>query len=127
TPADQELAESFLEYSMSVVYSRAIPSIDGLKPVQRRILFGMMDAGWTHDKNFVKVSRIAGEVMGNLHPHGDSSISDALVKLAQPFYINVPMIEGYGNFGDATGSPAAAARYIEARLSKAADFVLREI
>lgn len=127
TPADQELAESFLEYSMSVVYSRAIPSIDGLKPVQRRILFGMMDAGWTHDKNFVKVSRIAGEVMGKLHPHGDSSISDALVKLAQPFYINVPMIEGYGNFGDATGSPAAAARYIEARLSKAADFVLREI
>ena len=127
TPANEELSHSFLEYSMSVVYSRAIPSIDGFKPVQRRILYGMYDAGWTADKNFVKVSRVAGEVMGKLHPHGDSSISDALVKLAQPFYSNVPFVEGYGNFGDISGSGAAAARYIESKLSKAADFVLPEI
>lgn len=127
TSAAQELSESFLEYSMSVVFSRAIPSIDGFKPVQRRILFGMWDSGWTNDKNFVKVSRVAGQVMGVLHPHGDSSISDALVKLAQPFYSKVPTVEGYGNFGDVSGSSPAAARYIECKLSKAAEFVLREI
>lgn len=127
TPAKEELSHSFLEYSMSVVYSRALPSIDGLKPVQRRILYGMHDAGWTHDKNYVKVSRVAGEVMGKFHPHGDSSISDALVKLAQPFYSNIPFIDGYGNFGDVSGSPAAAARYIECKLSKAASYVLPEI
>lgn len=127
TSASQELSESFLEYSMSVVYSRAIPSIDGFKPVQRRILYGMWNAGWTHDKNFVKVSRIAGEIMGIYHPHGDSSISDALVKLGQPFYSNLPYMDTYGNWGDVSGSGAAAARYIEGKLSKAAEFLLREI
>lgn len=125
--APMELASSFLEYSMSVVFSRAIPSIDGFKPVQRRIIYGMGEAGWTHDKNFVKVSRVAGQVMGLYHPHGDSSISDALVKLAQPFYSKVPFIDPFGNFGDVTGSSAAASRYIESKLSKAAEFVLRDI
>lgn len=126
--ASEELAESFLEYSMSVVYSRAIPSVeDGLKPVQRRILYGMYDAGWTSEKNYVKVSRIAGEIMGKYHPHGDSSISDALVKIGQPFYSQVPFVDSYGNWGDVSGSSPAAARYIEGKLSKAAEYILREI
>ena len=127
TPADKEVGQAFLEYSLSVVYSRAIPSIDGFKPVQRRILYGMHDAGWTHEKNFIKVSRVAGEIMGKYHPHGDSSISDALVKLVQPFYSKVPFIDGYGNMGDITGSSPAAARYTESKLSKAAEFILSEI
>lgn len=126
-PADDEVGKAYLRYSMSVVYSRAIPSIDGLKPVQRRILYGMFQQGWTHDKPYVKVSRAGGEVMGVYHPHGNTSIEDAIVKLGQSFYLNTPLIDGYGNFGDITGSEAAAARYIECRLSKAAQFVLREM
>lgn len=128
TPAAEEVSKSFLEYSMSVVYSRAlVAATDGLKPVQRRILYAMSLEGMTHDKNFVKATRPVASTMGNFHPHGDSSIFEALVKLVQPFYLNIPLVEGYGNFGDISGSGAAAPRYVECRLSKAAQWVLQEV
>ncbi len=127
-PMDVEVSKSFLEYSMSVVYSRALPSIiDGLKPVQRRILYSMYEEGFTPDKGFVKSAKPTASAMGNYHPHGDSSIYMALVKLAQPFYINVPLVEGYGNFGDVTGSGPASSRYTECRLSKDSLFLLTEL
>lgn len=112
TPVNEEVSKSFIEYSMSVVYSRALPdAIDGLKPVARRILFSMFKDGYTPDKNFVKSARTVGTVMATLHPHGDSSIYDAMVKLAQPFYQRCRLVEGYGNWGDAGGASAAASRY----------------
>lgn len=127
-PLDTEVAKSYMEYSMSVVYSRALPSIiDGLKPVQRRILFSMQEEGFTAEKNFVKSAKPVASTMGNYHPHGDSSIYNALVKLAQPFYLNVPLVEGYGNFGDITGSGPASSRYTECKLSKEATFLLSEL
>jgi DNA gyrase subunit A len=124
----QEVSQSVMEYSMSVVYSRAIPSaVDGLKPVQRRVLYTMMQMGLTNDKSHMKSARPVGECMGKFHPHGDSSIYESLVKLAQPFYLNIPMVDGYGNFGDVSGSGAAAPRYTEARLAKEAAFMLQEV
>jgi DNA gyrase subunit A len=128
TPINDEVSKSFLEYTMAVVYSRALPdAIDGLKPVARRILFSMFRDGYTPDKNFVKSSRTVGNVMATLHPHGDSSIYDAMVKLAQPFYQNCRLVEGYGNWGDAGGARAAAPRYTESRLDKTALLTLSEI
>jgi DNA gyrase subunit A len=128
TPINDEVSKSFLEYTMAVVYSRALPdAIDGLKPVARRILFSMYRDGYTPDKNFVKSARTVGNVMATLHPHGDSSIYDAMVKLAQPFYQNCRLVEGYGNWGDAGGSRAASPRYTEARLDKTALLTLSEI
>lgn len=127
-PLNVEVSKSFLEYSMSVVYSRALPSvIDGLKPVQRRILYSMQEEGFSPDKNFVKCAKPVASTMGNYHPHGDSSIYMALVKLAQPFYLNVPLVEGYGNFGDVTGSGPAASRYTECKLSKESMLLLSEL
>ena len=127
-PLNTEVSKSFLEYSMSVVYSRALPDIvDGLKPVQRRILFSMNEEGYTPEKGFVKSAKPVASTMGNYHPHGDSSIYMALVKLAQPFYLNVPLVEGYGNFGDVTGSGPASSRYTECKLSKEALLVLSEL
>jgi DNA gyrase subunit A len=127
-PLDTEVSKSFLEYSMSVVYSRALPSIiDGLKPVQRRILYSMYEEGYTPDKGHVKSAKPVSSTMGNYHPHGDSSIYMALVKLAQPFYLNVPLVDGYGNFGDVTGSGPAASRYTEAKLSADALLLLSEL
>lgn len=127
-PLNAEVSKSYMEYSMSVVYSRALPSvIDGLKPVQRRILFSMQEEGFTAEKNFVKSAKPVASTMGNYHPHGDSSIYNALVKLAQPFYINVPLVEGYGNFGDVTGSGPASSRYTECKLSKEATLLLSEL
>ena len=115
-----EMQGSFLEYSYSVIYSRALPDArDGLKPVQRRIIFQMGEMGLRPDKGHVKSARVAGEVMGKLHPHGDSAIYDAMVRLAQPFTLRVPLIDGHGNFGSLDDGPAAA-RYTEARLSHAA-------
>ncbi|MFC4223677.1 DNA gyrase/topoisomerase IV subunit A [Lysinibacter cavernae] len=111
------MQDSFLEYAYSVIYSRALPDArDGLKPVQRRILYQMTDMGLRPDKGHVKSARVVGEVMGKLHPHGDSSIYDALVRLAQDFTLRVPMIDGHGNFGSLDDGPAAA-RYTEARLA----------
>ncbi len=116
----QEMEGSFLEYAYSVIYSRALPDArDGLKPVQRRILYMMTDMGLRPDKGHVKSARVVGEVMGKLHPHGDSSIYDALVRLAQGFAMRLPLIDGHGNFGSLDDGPAAS-RYTEARLAGAA-------
>ena len=115
-----EMESSFLEYAYSVIYSRALPDArDGLKPVQRRILFMMTDMGLRPEKGHVKSARVVGEVMGKLHPHGDSSIYDALVRLAQPFAMRLPLVDGHGNFGSLDDGPAAS-RYTEARLAGAA-------
>ena len=115
-----EMRTSFLEYAVSVIHARALPDArDGLKPVQRRILFQMDQLGLRPDKGHVKSQRVVGEVMGKLHPHGDSAIYDALVRLAQPFNLRVPLIDGHGNFGSLDDGPAAA-RYTEARLAPAA-------
>ncbi|MEJ1155519.1 DNA topoisomerase IV subunit A [Microbacterium marmarense] len=112
-----EMQGSFLEYAYSVIYSRALPDArDGLKPVQRRILFQMADMGLRPDRGHVKSARVVGEVMGKLHPHGDSAIYDALVRLAQPFSLRVPLVDGHGNFGSLDDGPAAS-RYTEARLA----------
>src|SRR5690554_2372142 len=115
-----EMESSFLEYAYSVIYSRALPDArDGLKPVQRRIIYTMGDMGLRPDRPYVKSSRVVGEVMGKLHPHGDSAIYDALVRMAQPFSLRLPLVDGHGNFGSLDDGPAAS-RYTEARLAPAA-------
>ncbi|WP_422391728.1 DNA gyrase/topoisomerase IV subunit A [Arthrobacter sp. N1] len=117
---EAEMEESFLEYAYSVIYSRALPDArDGLKPVQRRILYMMSDMGLRPDRGHVKSARVVGEVMGKLHPHGDSAIYDAMVRMAQDFSLRLPLIDGHGNFGSLDDGPAAA-RYTEARLAAAA-------
>ena len=114
------MQDSFLEYAYSVIYSRALPDArDGLKPVQRRILYSMADMGLRPDRGHVKCSRVVGEVMGKLHPHGDAAIYDALVRMAQPFSLRLPLVDGHGNFGSLDDGPAAP-RYTEARLAPAA-------
>jgi len=116
----QELSDSFLEYSYSVIYARALPDArDGLKPVQRRIIYQMGEMGLRPDRGHVKSARVSGEVMGKLHPHGDGAIYDAMVRMAQPFTLRVPLIDGHGNFGSLDDGPAAA-RYTETRLASAA-------
>ena len=115
-----EMRTSFLEYSYSVIYARALPDArDGLKPVQRRILFQMDQMGLRPDRGHVKSSRVVGDVMGRLHPHGDVAIYDAMVRLAQSFTMRVPLVDGHGNFGSLDDGPAAS-RYTEARLTPAA-------
>lgn len=127
-PLVEEMSKSFIAYAMAVNVSRAIPDVrDGLKPVHRRILFAMNDLGNTYDKPHKKCARIVGEVLGKYHPHGDSSVYDALVRLAQDFSINYPLVDGHGNFGSVDGHPAAAQRYTEARLSKIAGELLRDL
>ena len=123
-----EVKKSFIAYAMAVNVSRAIPDVrDGLKPVHRRILYAMNDMGNTYDKPTKKCARIVGEVLGKYHPHGDSAVYDALVRLAQDFTIRCPLIDGQGNFGSVDGDPAAAQRYTEARLSRIAGELLRDI
>lgn len=123
-----EMRTAYLDYAMSVIVSRAIPDLrDGLKPVHRRILFHMGDQGYTHDKSYRKSAKPVGEVMANYHPHGDSAIYDALVRMAQPFSMSLPLIEGQGNFGSMDGDPAAAMRYTESRLQKVAQALLQDI
>lgn len=125
---DNELKKSFIAYAMAVNVSRAIPDVrDGLKPVHRRILYAMHEMGLYNDKGYKKCAKIVGEVLGKYHPHGDSSVYYALVRLAQDFSINFPLVDGHGNFGSVDGDPAAAYRYTEARLSKLAAEMLREI
>ena len=125
---DNELKKSFIAYAMAVNVSRAIPDVrDGLKPVHRRILYAMHEMGLYNDKGYKKCAKIVGEVLGKYHPHGDISVYDALVRLAQDFSINFPLVDGHGNFGSVDGDPAAAYRYTEARLSKLAAEMLREI
>ncbi|MCC5959513.1 MAG: DNA gyrase subunit A [Rhodobacteraceae bacterium] len=124
----QEMRASYLDYAMSVIVSRAIPDLrDGLKPVHRRILYAMHDTGNTHDKPYRKSARAVGEVMGTYHPHGDSAIYDALVRMAQPFSMSLPLLDGQGNFGSMDGDNAAAMRYTEVRMDKAASALLADI
>ncbi|MFA5407546.1 MAG: DNA gyrase subunit A [Bacilli bacterium] len=118
----------FLDYSMSVIVSRALPDVrDGLKPVHRRIIYGMQELGTTYDKPHKKSARIVGDVMGKYHPHGDSSIYDAMVRMAQDFSYRYPLVDGHGNFGSLDGDGAAASRYTEARMSKIAAEMVRDI
>ena len=125
---NDEMKKSFIAYAMAVNVSRAIPDVrDGLKPVHRRILYSMNETGITSDKPHKKCARIVGDVLGKYHPHGDSSVYGALVRLAQDFAIRYPLVEGHGNFGSVDGDPPAAYRYTEARLSKLADEMLRDI
>jgi DNA gyrase subunit A len=123
-----EMQRSFLDYSMSVIVSRALPDArDGLKPVHRRVLYAMYDGGYRPDRGYVKCSRVVGDVMGNYHPHGDTSIYDTLVRLAQPWSMRAPLVDGQGNFGSPGNDMAAAMRYTEARLSPLAMEMLRDI
>ena len=125
---DEELKRSFIAYAMAVNKSRAIPDVrDGLKPVHRRILFSMHEMGLYSDKSYRKCARIVGDTLGKYHPHGDSSVYDALVRLAQDFTINFPLVDGHGNFGSVDGDPAAAMRYTEARLTKLAGEMLKDL
>jgi DNA gyrase subunit A len=125
---EQELRSSFLDYAMSVIVSRALPDVrDGLKPVHRRVLYGMHEAGMQPNRPFKKSARIVGDVMGSYHPHGDTAIYDTLVRLAQPFSMRYPLVDGQGNFGNIDDYPAAAMRYTESRLSRMATELLREI
>ena len=123
-----EMSESYLNYSMSVIVSRALPDVrDGLKPVHRRVLYGASDLGATWNRSHKKSARIVGEVLGKYHPHGDSSVYDSLVRMAQPWSLRYPLIDGQGNFGSIDGDNAAAMRYTEARMGKIAAEMLQDI
>ncbi|TXH33724.1 MAG: DNA gyrase subunit A [Rhodospirillaceae bacterium] len=125
---EEEMKRSYLDYAMSVIVSRALPDVrDGLKPVHRRILYGMREAGFDSTKSYKKSARAVGEVMGNYHPHGDQSIYDALVRMAQDFSMRLMLVDGQGNFGSMDGDPPAAMRYTEARLTKSAEALLDDI
>jgi DNA gyrase subunit A len=125
---EEEMRTSYLDYAMSVIVSRALPDVrDGLKPVHRRVLFGMHESGMQPNRPYKKSARVVGEVMGAFHPHGDSSIYDTLVRLAQPFSLRYPLVDGQGNFGSIDDDPAAAMRYTECRLAKIATEMLRDI
>src|SRR6187431_1682776 len=125
---EDEMRQSYLDYSMSVIVGRALPDVrDGLKPVHRRIFYGMHEANNVWNRPYVKCARIVGEVMGKYHPHGDSAIYDALVRMAQDFSMRYPLVDGQGNFGSIDGDNAAAMRYTEVRLAKIADQVLDDI
>ncbi|MBQ9129922.1 MAG: DNA gyrase subunit A, partial [Clostridia bacterium] len=125
---EKEVKKSFIEYAMSVIVSRALPDVrDGLKPVHRRILYSMYNNGLTSDKPFLKSATTVGHVLGNYHPHGDSSVYDAMVRLAQDFNMRYTLVEGHGNFGNLDGDGAAAYRYTEARMAKLANEMLADI
>ena len=122
------MQDSFLSYAMSVIVARALPDVrDGLKPVQRRILYTMAELGVYSDKPYKKSARIVGDVMGKYHPHGDSAIYEAMVRMAQDFSYRYPLVEGHGNFGSIDGDGAAHMRYTEARLSKIANEMLKDL
>src|SRR5204862_244000 len=124
----QEMRSSYLDYAMSVIVGRALPDVrDGLKPVHRRVLYAMHDSGLQPNRPYSKSSRIVGDVMGKYHPHGDQAIYDTLVRMAQPFSLRYPLVDGQGNFGSIDDDPPAAMRYTEARLSKMATEMLRDI
>ena len=125
---EDEMRRSYLDYAMSVIVSRAIPDLrDGLKPVHRRILFAMHEAGYTHDKPYRKSARVVGDVIGKYHPHGDSAVYDALVRMAQDFSMRLPLLDGQGNFGSMDGDAPAAMRYTEVRMAKSATALLEDI
>jgi len=125
---EEEMRRSYLDYAMSVIVARALPDVrDGLKPVHRRILFAMHENGYTSDKGYRKSARIVGDVMGKYHPHGDQAIYDAMVRMAQPFAMRLPLIDGQGNFGSMDGDPPAAMRYTEVRMARPAEALLTDI
>ena len=124
----EEMRRSYLDYAMSVIVSRALPDVrDGLKPVHRRIIYSAYENGYDYNRPFRKSARIVGDVLGKYHPHGDSSVYEAMVRLAQPFSMRVPLIDGQGNFGSMDGDSAAAMRYTEARLAKVAHALIDDI
>src|SRR5829696_7645591 len=125
---EEEMRSSYLDYAMSVIVGRALPDVrDGLKPVHRRVLFAMNEAGLQPNRSYAKCARIVGDVMGSYHPHGDQAIYDTLVRLAQPFSMRYPLVDGQGNFGSLDDDPAAAMRYTECRLARLATEMLRDI
>src|SRR5207244_2522750 len=125
---EDEMRQAYLDYSMSVIVGRALPDVrDGLKPVHRRILYAMFDQGMLHNKRYSKSAGTVGEVLKKYHPHGDASVYDALVRLAQDWNMRAPLIDGQGNFGSIDGDPAAAYRYTEARLTRLAEMMLADI
>src|SRR5215210_1033523 len=125
---EDEMRTAYLDYAMSVIVGRALPDVrDGLKPVHRRVLFSMNENGLGPTRPYVKCARIVGDVMGSYHPHGDSAIYDALVRMAQDFSMRYPLVDGQGNFGSVDDDPAAAMRYTEARLTRLAMEMLRDL
>ena len=125
---DTEMRQSYLDYAMSVIVSRALPDArDGLKPVHRRILYSMYENNYEWNKPYRKSARVVGDVIGKYHPHGDQSIYDALVRMAQPFSMHLPLIEGQGNFGSVDGDPPAAMRYTEVRMEKISQHLLNDL
>src|SRR3989454_7525278 len=127
-PIEEEMRKSYLDYAMSVIVGRALPDIrDGLKPVHRRVLFAMQDLGLNWNRPYKKAARVVGEVLGKYHPHGDSPVYEALVRMVQDFSVRYPLVDGQGNFGSIDGDPPAAMRYTEARLAKIAHEMLADI
>ena len=125
---EDEIKESFINYSMSVIVSRALPDVrDGLKPVHRRVLYAMNELGLVPGRPYKKSATVVGDVLGKYHPHGDSSVYDALVRMVQDFSLRYPLVDGQGNFGSVDGDPAAAYRYTEARLTRVAIEMLADI
>jgi DNA gyrase subunit A len=125
---EEEMKTAYIDYSMSVIVSRALPDVrDGLKPVHRRVLFGMQDLGVAANRPHKKSARIVGEVLGKYHPHGDTSVYDAMVRMAQPWSLRYPLVDGQGNFGSVDGDSPAAMRYTEARLKRIAEEMLSDI
>ena len=125
---EDELKQSYLSYALSVIHGRALPDIrDGLKPVHRRILFAMYDLKNSYNKPYKKSARVVGDVIGKYHPHGDSAVYDAMVRMAQDFSMRYPIVEGQGNFGSIDGDPPAAMRYTEVRMAKITDQMLGDI
>src|SRR5580698_5380151 len=122
---EDEMRRSYLDYSMSVIIGRALPDVrDGLKPVHRRVLYTMHEMGLQYNKKYTKCAKVVGQAMGVYHPHGDSAIYDTMVRLAQPFSMRYPLVDGQGNFGSVDGDPPAAMRYTECRLTKIAGELL---
>ena len=125
---EEEMKTAYIDYSMSVIVSRAIPDVrDGLKPVHRRVLYGMKELGVNYNKPYKKSARIVGEVLGKYHPHGDTSVYDAMVRMAQEWSMRYPLVDGQGNFGSVDGDSPAAMRYTEARFSKIAEEMLGDL
>ena len=125
---EEEMKDSYIDYSMSVIVARALPDVrDGLKPVHRRILFAMNELGLSYNRPYKKSARIVGEVLGKYHPHGDAAVYDSMVRMVQEFSLRYPLINGQGNFGSVDGDSAAAMRYTEARMHRLAEEMLRDI
>lgn len=125
---EKEMKKSYIEYAMSVIVGRALPDVrDGLKPVHRRILYSMHELGMTPDKPYRKSARLVGDVLGKYHPHGDSAVYDAMVRMAQDFSTRYQLVDGHGNFGSVDGDSAAAMRYTEARMTRLATEILSDI